>query len=442
MKRLFWSSLAIKLVMAAFIPIFADEAYYWVWSHHLQLSYYDHPAMIAWLFWLGHFLEPFANCVRFPAVLLGHATFALWLLIMSEILPKDERRVERLWCFALLYLFSPFLGAGSIIVTPDIPLLFFWTLAIYFFIRLEKSPTPPNYGALGAALGLCFCSKYNAVLFVPPLFLYLLFERRWHEVKWRYVVITVLMGLLFSLPVLLWNYQHNFISFRFQLSHGFHNSNYNPEWSYDYVLQELALLFPLIVWAALRAKPERSARFLIYFAWFPFVFFFSSALKSFVEANWPIVGFPAVFALAVFHPRIRLFTRIYVAVFGMGLIFALAVFIFPQLRPFSGHVANAFEYEKLAEKLKPYKPLFTQTHQWAAALTYDMKEPIYKLRGIDRVGFYEFIPQSQPTGDHFYLLTRPDETMPEWLKAQHWEPHEIWTSKPPQYRLLEMVRDF
>src|SRR6185437_13590827 len=182
---------AIKLALAAFVPIFADEAYYWVWSHHLQLSYYDHPAMVAGVFWIGHFLEPFANCVRFPGVILGHLTFALWLLIMAEILPNDEKRNERLWCFALLYLFSPFLGAGSIIVTPDIPLLFFWSLAIYVFIKIEKSPTAWGYAALGATLGLCFCSKYNAVLFVPALLLYVLFERRWNEIRWRYVALTI-----------------------------------------------------------------------------------------------------------------------------------------------------------------------------------------------------------------------------------------------------------
>ncbi len=440
MKRLFWSSLLIKLVLAAFIPIFADEAYYWVWSHHLQLSYFDHPPMVAWLFLLGHFLEPYANCVRFPAVILGQATFALWLLIMSEILPQDELRSERLWCFALLFLFSPFLGAGSIIVTPDIPLLFFWSLAIYVFLRLERDPRGFNYLALGAVLGLCFCSKYNAVLFVPPIFLYLIFERRWREVNWKYVPLTILAGLLFCAPVLIWNYQRNFISFRFQLHHGFHNHAYKPSWAFEYVFTQIGLLFPLIVWAALRAKLPRAARILIYFGWFPFAFFFFSALKSHVEANWTIVGYPAILALAVFYPRIRAFTRIYVAVFGAALIAAIIVMFVPNLRKLSGHVMNAYQYELLAKKLKPYHPLFTQTHQWAAALNYITKKPVYMLRGIDRPDFYDFIPQSKPTGDHFYLLTEPNERMPDWMSKDHWTWHLINIAIPPKFQLLEATR--
>jgi hypothetical protein len=33
----------------ATLPLHPDEAYYWLWSRHLALSYFDHPPMIAYL---------------------------------------------------------------------------------------------------------------------------------------------------------------------------------------------------------------------------------------------------------------------------------------------------------------------------------------------------------------------------------------------------------
>ena len=38
-----------KLVAAPFFPLIGDEAYYWLWWQHLDLSYVDHPPMIAYV---------------------------------------------------------------------------------------------------------------------------------------------------------------------------------------------------------------------------------------------------------------------------------------------------------------------------------------------------------------------------------------------------------
>src|SRR5690242_11443791 len=36
----------LRLVFAALIPLFPDEAYYWEWSRHLAPGYFDHPPAI------------------------------------------------------------------------------------------------------------------------------------------------------------------------------------------------------------------------------------------------------------------------------------------------------------------------------------------------------------------------------------------------------------
>ena len=44
---------ALRLVLAAILPLSPDEAYYWVWSRDMQPGYLDHPPMVAIFIWLG-----------------------------------------------------------------------------------------------------------------------------------------------------------------------------------------------------------------------------------------------------------------------------------------------------------------------------------------------------------------------------------------------------
>ena len=41
----------------AFLPLHGDEAYYWMWSKHIQMGYYDHPPMIAFMIYLTNFIS-------------------------------------------------------------------------------------------------------------------------------------------------------------------------------------------------------------------------------------------------------------------------------------------------------------------------------------------------------------------------------------------------
>ena len=43
----------IRLVFAALLPVFPDEAYYWEWSRRLAPGYFDHPPMVALLIRFG-----------------------------------------------------------------------------------------------------------------------------------------------------------------------------------------------------------------------------------------------------------------------------------------------------------------------------------------------------------------------------------------------------
>ncbi len=108
LKFLYFSSLLIKLVIAAVVPLSFDESYYWVWSKNLQLSYFDHPGMVAWLFRIGNIFEQLGHAVRWPAVILGHLTILVWINILKKLTFSDNK----IFIWVLVCLFSPLLGPG------------------------------------------------------------------------------------------------------------------------------------------------------------------------------------------------------------------------------------------------------------------------------------------------------------------------------------------
>ena len=76
-----WGSLLVaKLLLAARLPLFVDEAFYWQEGRHLAWAYSDLPALTAWLARLGTALggtHPLA--LRLPFLLL--AALLPWLVV-------------------------------------------------------------------------------------------------------------------------------------------------------------------------------------------------------------------------------------------------------------------------------------------------------------------------------------------------------------------------
>lgn len=432
--RLWIFSLFIKFILAALIPLSADEAYYWVWAQKPQLSYFDHPPMVSWLFYLGHFLEPFMNAVRWPAVLMGHAIIGLWFLILKNHISSEKYKV---WVY--LVLFSPLLGFGSLIITPDLPVLFFWSLSLLLTVKALEKKKLSSYLFLGAALGLGFCSKYHIVLFIPCLIAYLSLEKKWKDVQWKGVILTLITGLIFSSPVIIWNIQNSFASFEFQLKHGLEKSSYDPEWTVLYVLGQILILFPLIILAALKAKVPVKLTCLKYFGWGPILFFFLTSFRAAVEANWPIIGLPAVLAISVFHPKIQSWLKVYIAFWGAFFVLIIATLFVPMLRQLNEKIEEPYLLQTLSPLAQEFSPLYASSYQMASSLWYFSKIPVYKLRDSSRFDFFDTLPESMPDKDHFYLLKRKTNDLPGWVSQQQWQMKEI-KKISPDLVLLEFKR--
>lgn len=307
---------ALRMVLAAKLPLVADEAYYWEWSRHLAFGYFDHPPAIAWLIACGTTIFGDTTLgVRFFPVLCG-AIAAFALAELTERLAGV--RASRF--AALLLAVTPF-TIGFVLATPDAPLLAAVAMTLMLVVRaLDPAATARQslvaWIGAGAAIGVAMASKFTAV-FVPMA---LLLACAIHpalrvQLKRPGAYVAVLVASLVMLPVLQWNAQHEWIAFRFQLGHGL-NAVANGSWwqrELELIGGQLGLVTPILFVLLVRAiwreynpngDPRRFA--LAQVALFCLGFFIYSATRRRVEANWPAIGWlPALALLAIATQEMR-----------------------------------------------------------------------------------------------------------------------------------------
>ena len=401
--RIWLIALPVKLLVAILVPLANDEAYYWVWSHHPQLSYFDHPPMIAWLFWLGQPFESWLAASRVPGVILGHLTLLVWIQMLRPHL--DEKRL--CWWLAIA-LVSPLLGLGSIVMTPDVPLMFWWSASLLAFTWAVNDPRPLKLVLIGATLGLGFCAKYHIVLFFPCAVLALWFTGRIRLLTPAALLCICGGFLLASSPVWVWNVQNGFESFRFQLNHGLGDKQWKPKWTFEYLGGQLLLLFPVIVYYALERKPRSDfVTFMRCFGWFPLAFFALTSFKASVEANWPMIAYPSIIALAfLYREDLQGIKRSFRFLAGASAAVLLVIAAYPWLP--AGReklkVAELFEYREVAEETRELPHVFASSYQMASQISYLTGRQVYKIRGINRVDFYDFRNEADPISESFHVV--------------------------------------
>jgi 4-amino-4-deoxy-L-arabinose transferase-like glycosyltransferase len=293
----------VRLVVAAVVPLAPDETYYWVWSQSLAPGYLDHPPMVAlWISAGTELMGQTALGVR----LLGplSAAAASWLLFDAARLLFAASRAGVV--AVLLLNASLLLGVGSVIMTPDTPLLFFWTATLWAMARLTVGGSGFWWLAAGVFGGLALDSKYTAlflwigiglwVLFVPAARPWL---RRWQP--WA----AGLLGLLLFAPVLAWNAAHQWAGF---LKQGGRVADWKPMRAVGFLGEllgsQIGLATPLVwvlcmaglVVAVRRAWRRRDPAWSLLAALSlpPVLVFLQHAIGDRVQGNWPAIIYPAL----------------------------------------------------------------------------------------------------------------------------------------------------
>lgn len=207
-----------RCIVAASVELGNDEVYYWTYSQHLQWNYFDHPPMIALfirLFTGNLFLQSSELFVRLGSIVCsGLATYFIFKLVTS--LSNEKAGFGA----AVLYTTSLYSSViAGIFAMPDSPQMLWWVLSLYVIAQLTSGDktTVWQWLLLGLFSGLCLMSKVHGIFIWIGFALYVIFYRReWLKNPWLYISAAICLAI--ALPIFFWNYDNNFITYRFHSS--------------------------------------------------------------------------------------------------------------------------------------------------------------------------------------------------------------------------------
>jgi 4-amino-4-deoxy-L-arabinose transferase-like glycosyltransferase len=290
---------ALRLAAAAWTPLTFDEAYYWMWSKHLAGGYYDHPPMVALVIRLGTMIAGDTELgVRLVSILL--ALPMSWAVYRTAAILFGGVRVAT--SAALLLNVTLMAAVGTLIVTPDAPLLVASSFVLFFLAKVLETGRGVWWLGVGAAVGAALLSKYTSLFFGLAILIWLARVpqlRRWLISSWPYL--GGIVALAIFAPVILWNADHHWVSFIKQIGRA-RIEDFRPAFIGELIPTQIAFATPLVwilgamglhalFWrnaGAVAARSLINATFwtiTLYFVW--------HSLHARVEANWFAPIYPA-----------------------------------------------------------------------------------------------------------------------------------------------------
>jgi 4-amino-4-deoxy-L-arabinose transferase-like glycosyltransferase len=441
---------ALRVIYAGAIDLRTDEAYYWTWSKENVLSFLDHPPMIAWFIRFGTAIFGDTNLgVRFAGILA--------MLVTQLLLADIVRRVTHDFRAVVLALLMPeaalYYGLLMAKVSPDVALIPFAVAMMWSLIRLKESGDGRWWLAAGVFAGLALLSKLTAVMLFPAVAAFMLvpdWRRRWLLSPYPWA--AALIAIVLFLPVLIWNSQHDWASFRFQFVRATATHELSLRTVGDFIGLQFGLvgfiLLPVVLsglaltaWRGYR-RGEAVAILLSTAVIVPFGYFLLKSLTLRVGDTWPMFMWPAGFAAAAINiamlPRegwpawmIRSTISWANAAIASGIVFVVLVFLYYVVSPwnFIGRtdpIGGEAGYEQVANRAQAELHKIGAT--WIATTdyrTYSMlrwffngRVPVIQINERGRfMGFRD--PGMSLIKGHtgLYVGREPDNASPLWAST-------------------------
>ncbi len=335
---------ALRLIISASMGIMPQDAYYYFYSKHLALSYFDHPPMVAYI------IKVFTSILGSSVLVLKLTNFIVSLgtffalYHLSKLFIGNNKSNNSI----ILYGSSILLTVLSINTTPDVALILFWTLSLITLYKAVFEERFWYWPIAGLVMGLTFDSKYTA-LFLPAcliLFLLLSNQYRKHLFSFRFLLMIVIFAATVS-PIFIWNIQHDWLSFKFQSAEradSIMKFKIQPNLFLGNVGTQFILLLPVLFIGMMaimykhivklfksKKLPNAKILFLICFSLPIMLFFYPISTIYWVKLNWLMPAYISGTILTAIYIKRKYFkTQLIVSfIFHILLLIEVAFYIVP-----------------------------------------------------------------------------------------------------------------
>jgi 4-amino-4-deoxy-L-arabinose transferase-like glycosyltransferase len=288
----------VRLIALAWseVDLFFDESQYWAWSRELAFGYFSKPPLLAWVIAGAEAVCGSAEaCIRAPASVLYLATSLVSYAIARSL--YDE--ATAFWA-ALLMAFGTGVAFSSRIISTDVPLLFFWAVALLSYVKLLQGGDWRWGVLLGVSFGLGMLAKYAMIYFVLGIGAAALIDRDARSLlRSPALWLAGALGVALILPNVVWNAQNGFVT----LAHTGHNiqgggAAFDPLNGLSFLASQFAVFGPvtfavllIVLLRVVRPDVGRADRLMLCFAVPILALVTATAFVTRANGNWAAPAF-------------------------------------------------------------------------------------------------------------------------------------------------------
>jgi 4-amino-4-deoxy-L-arabinose transferase-like glycosyltransferase len=292
------------------VDLFFDEAQYWAWSREPAFGYFSKPPLLAWTIALAERICGSSEaCIRAPAPILYFGTSLLVYAVARQ--HYDSRTA---FYAALSIALATGTAFSARIISTDVPLLFFWALALLAYVKLINGGDMRWGAVLGVALGLGLMAKYAMIYFLVGVALATWLDRD-ARVLARSAALWVALpiALIVIAPNILWNIDNGLATFRHtgdNIQGG--GIELNPLKGLEFIAAQFIVFGPVVFAVLLVAIARigsdtlsRADRLMLAFALPPLLLVTATGFVTRALANWAAPAFisAAVVVVAILVRR-------------------------------------------------------------------------------------------------------------------------------------------
>lgn len=416
-KKLFYLflfvAILIRVVTASSFDFGVDEAHYALYGLHPALSYFDHPPMVGWVqYFFSSLFGENELAFRVAAIL---SSIIVSIFIFNFIKRKFES--EKIAFFSVLALNASIILDGLFMMLLPENILFVVIFPIiYYTIEILKNNSLKNYIILGLFLGLAGLGKYTAVLFIPPILLFILIKKRVDLFFNFKFLLLILIALIMISPVVMWNMQNDWISFSYQSSHVVGSNSINFKSFSKNLIGQIVAFTPFLsifafygVYKALKSKDDELILTSLVGS-FIFLFFVYSSLYKNTLPHWNSLFYLLLLPIGIayfFQQKEKIAkVLIYISLFLVAFLHAELTFKFLPLKDYKSLHRDIYGWKEIVKKASKYGNNIAVSNWTLAsrALYYGRKEHLNLYLIDKRYDQFDIWQKNRPEGKDLIFI--------------------------------------